>query len=340
MSPDQPGVRAPLLIGLDWGTSSCRAYLLGGGGAVLDGRSAPLGTMAIAAGERPRVEAYEAAFERLCGSWLDAHPSLPVVAAGMVGSNHGWVEAPYRSVPVDLLDPATSGAVATSARGVAVHIISGLVDRGGLPGVMRGEETQVLGALPVEAPGTAVRHYVLPGTHSKWVRLAGPVVTGFATFLTGELHRLLLEHSVLATSAEPSPEPCWPAFAQGVTVAAAEHGRAGLLGTVFSARSLPLTGAMPKTHVPDYLSGLLIGAELLGGAMTLEGGTTTLEGGTGDLVLIGEPALADRYCRAAMQLGWPPMQVLPDAAPMGLWRSAVAMGLLATPQPTASGGAA
>ena len=332
MSPDQPGTPTPLLIGLDWGTSSCRSYLLGPGGAVLDTRSAPLGTMVIAAGERPRGEAYDAGFERLCGSWLDAHPNLPVVAAGMVGSNHGWVEAPYRSLPVDLLRPGTAGAVAMSARGVAVHIIPGLVDRGGLPGVIRGEETRVLGALPEQVPGTAIRHYVLPGTHSKWVQLAGPVVTGFATFLTGEMHRLLLQHSVLATSAEPSPEPCWPAFSRGVAVAAAEHGRAGLLGTVFSARSLPLTDAMPKTHVPDYLSGLLIGAELLGGAATLEGGAA-------DLVLIGEPALADRYCRAGVQLNWPPMRVLPDAAPIGLWRTAVALGLVATPPPAASGGA-
>ncbi|WP_425414851.1 2-dehydro-3-deoxygalactonokinase, partial [Promicromonospora kroppenstedtii] len=43
---------------------------------------------------------------------------------------------------------------------------------------------------------------MLPGTHSKWVRLDGGRVTGFTTAMTGELYGLLMGDSILARLAE------------------------------------------------------------------------------------------------------------------------------------------
>jgi hypothetical protein len=139
------------LIALDWGTSSCRAYLMGEGSVVLSERQEPSGVMAITAragaSGTPYKVAFGRAFEALCGEWLGSVPGLPVIACGMVGRNQGWVEAEYRTVPTDL---AANGLVLTPVRtqaGPTVHIVPGLIVNSALPGVMRGEETQILGAL-------------------------------------------------------------------------------------------------------------------------------------------------------------------------------------------------
>ena len=87
---------APALIGLDWGSSSFRAYLMARDGAVLDAIATADGIASVAPGGFP------ATFRRLLGAWLDAHPALPVLASGMVGSRNGWREAPYVRCPADL----------------------------------------------------------------------------------------------------------------------------------------------------------------------------------------------------------------------------------------------
>ena len=84
---------SPALIAIDWGSSSFRAYLMSAEGQVLDEAASGDGIGSVAAG------AYPATLKRLIGRWLDAHPSLPVIASGMVGSRHGWREAPYVPLP-------------------------------------------------------------------------------------------------------------------------------------------------------------------------------------------------------------------------------------------------
>jgi 2-dehydro-3-deoxygalactonokinase len=328
--------RVPGLIGLDWGTSSCRAYLLGapssGHGPVLGAASRPVDLMSL--GGDPA--AFDQVFERLCGAWLDAWPWLPVIACGMVGSRQGWVEAPYRELPADLAAPGLPCAQVRAGRGVTVNVIPGLVDLRGQRGVMRGEETQLLGA-GLAGDGRDdqdERVIVLPGTHSKWARLRGSVVRGFTTYLTGELFALLSRHSVLAGLMRPAAEPSWAAFDRGADVAAeAAHGP-GLLGILFSARALPLTGALAEPEVADYLSGMIIGAELAGARATGE------QAPDGELRVIAEPALAARYERAAVRLGWRAVRAIDHTAPRGLWLTAQSIGLTRVVGPTSATGLA
>ena len=311
---------APRLIGLDWGTSSCRAYLLGGPpqdqGAVLAEAARPAALLSL--GGDPA--AFNEVFEGVCGEWLDAWPDLPVIACGMVGSRQGWVEAPYRELPADLAAPGLPCARVRARRGVTVNVIPGLADLRGRRGLMRGEETQLLPAGLDGGPEEKV--VVLPGTHSKWARLHGTVVRGFATYLTGELFALLTRHSVLASLIRPAPEPSWQAFDLGVDAAVEAAGGPGLLGVLFSARALPMTGAMAESDVADYLSGMIIGAELAGARASGD-----QEPG-GELRVIGDSALAARYGRAALRLGWRRVRATEQAAARGLWLTAHATGLL------------
>lgn len=319
---DQRVLSEPGVIGLDWGTSSCRAYLLGDEGVVLDRRQGPVEIRPASPRRGGDSAAFDQAFEQFCGRWLDTWPGLPVIACGMVGSRRGWVEAPYRELPADLTDPALSCARVRTRRGVELNVIPGLIDTSGLRGVIRGEETQLVGLL---GAGWAAgeEDVVLPGTHSKWVRLECSVVTGFTTYMTGELYALLSRHSILADLIRPVTQPQWAAFDRGVDIAAqAVTTRAGLLSVLFSARTLPLTGALAETDVADYLSGLVIGTELASAR------ASWVRGDGRQLWSLADASLSARYRRAALRLGWQTVHVLEDAAASGLWRTARATGLV------------
>jgi 2-keto-3-deoxy-galactonokinase len=185
---------ATALLALDWGSSHLRAFRLDAQGGAQDQRASADGASRLQGG----APAFEAALRRLAGDWLQ--PGVPVLACGMVGSVHGWREADYVSCPIGLDALHHHLATVVARDGLRVHIVPGVSgrDAGGLPDVMRGEETQLAGLLSV-SPGLAERStVVMPGTHSKWVRLQSGRLQAFSTRMTGELFALLREHSVLA----------------------------------------------------------------------------------------------------------------------------------------------
>ncbi len=295
------------LIALDWGSTRLRAFLLGEGGTVLATRDSGDGASTLHG-----AEAFARALADLVGDWRADHPGLKLLACGMVGSQHGWREAPYVRCPAD--------AAALAAQALALDdgpsLIPGLVDDTGQPDVMRGEETQIVGALALHPELAEEACLVLPGTHSKWARVRGGRVTGFATHMTGELFALLRQHSVLnrlmpADGSSPaSPE----AFLKGVD-AAREPG--GLGHQLFAVRTLGLFKQLAPEQLPDYLSGLLIGHEI----------ASELTGSLRHLALVGDPALCARYAHALQHLGRPAPLLLDNTAPAGLWRLSQTMSL-------------
>jgi 2-dehydro-3-deoxygalactonokinase len=296
------------LIALDWGTSNLRASLLGTGGAVLDRRSAAVGVMAVP--ERR----FEDALRALCGDWLQAH-AVPLVASGMVGSRQGWVEAPYLDCPAAPAAAAAQLVAVALSDGATLHIVPGLRCTGpdGQADVMRGEETQLWGA--ALAAGDCC---VLPGTHSKWAWIgAGGAVERFQTYMTGELYAVLVQHSILGrlmTPGVPSPQ----AFADGAALGMAEH--AHLSHLLFAARTAGLTGAREAEALPDFLSGLLIGAEI---------GSARLRGAPAAVTVLGEDALFHRYAPALRLAGIDVRRAPDEATTQGQWRLAQAAGLVA-----------
>jgi 2-dehydro-3-deoxygalactonokinase len=292
------------LIGVDWGTTAMRAYLFDALGNVIGTRASGDGIMRL-----PQAGGFDAAFEAACGEWLEASPKLPVIAAGMVGSAQGWREAPYIDTPADAAALVAGIVRVTTARGVCVHIVPGVIERSDLPNVMRGEETQIVGALASDAIAGSARTLVgLPGTHAKWAVVHGARIESFHTFMTGELYAALRDHTIL-----------------GRTVARHAH-RAGLLATIFSTRTLGLTGELAAEQQPDYLSGLLIGHELSGLAALLESRGAALAEEAPRL--IGSAALCERYRLALAEFGCTHASVVEAAAESGLWRIATQAGLV------------
>ncbi|CAB3641471.1 2-dehydro-3-deoxygalactonokinase [Trinickia soli] len=322
MTAVQALAATPALIGLDWGTTAMRAYLFDAQGNVIATRASGEGIMRL-----PQPGAFDAAFDAACGDWLALSPNLPVIAAGMIGSAQGWREAPYIETPADAAALVAGIVRVTAACGACVHIVPGVIEHGELPNVMRGEETQIVGALASAAIDGDTRALVgLPGTHAKWAVVSGERIESFHTFMTGELYGALREHTILGrTMIQPSQFDT-EAFLRGVTVARHAH-QAGLLATIFSTRTLGLTGVLQPEQQPDYLSGLLIGHELCGLAGLLESRGAALAGESPRL--IGSAALCERYRLALTQFGCLRASVVEAAAESGLWRIATQAGLVA-----------
>jgi 2-dehydro-3-deoxygalactonokinase len=260
-------------------------------------RSLPRGILGVAPGEFPAV------FDTACGDWMRAG-SGPALISGMAGSRQGWLEAPYCPCPAGFADVATQLAWVQAGR---VAIVPGLCcERAGVPDVMRGEETQVFGALSLlELRGGLL---VLPGTHSKWVKVEAGRIQSFATFMTGEFFALLRRHSILGrTLPEADGELDEAAFRRGVAYAAQTG---NLLQSAFSARTLALFDRLPAAAMPSYLSGLVIGEELR---------SQQLGALAEPVVVIGAPALTQRYELALQTLGVPARRVGSEASWHGLW---------------------
>jgi len=296
---------ASALIGIDWGTSAARAYRIGPDGAVMDVRHAPLGVQKLAAGR-----GFADALAQLLGPWHD--DPAPRLACGMIGSRQGWREAPYVRCPATV-DELVAGIVATG--GDELAIVPGVItrDAAGMPDVMRGEETQIVGAIDGEAGSVLA---VLPGTHSKWVRVEHGRLVDFQTCMTGELYAVLLEHSILGRLAERgSPGQDDDAFARGV---ARGLGSGGLQHDLFGARTLCLVGELAPTGVADWLSGLLIGREV----RTARNWAFRAGNDASTVRVIGADALTERYVAALVAAGIDATRGPADAAPRGLWQIA------------------
>ena len=243
------------LIGVDWGTTHMRAYRISPEGKALECRQGNLGIAAI--GDKD----FKSALLGLIEGWkIGAAAKRPVILSGMIGSRQGWLEVPYRSCPARLQDLAETLAAVETGEGPA-WIVGGLSTIGaqGIDDIMRGEETQIFGAVP--PAGRQV--VVAPGTHSKWATVRDGVIEKFRTYMTGEMYSLLRQHSILrwlmaGGGADKHDEP---AFIDGVRRALADY---DLLHTLFSVRTRGLFEPESQAGLASYLSGIVIGSEVSG----------------------------------------------------------------------------
>ena len=307
-------VGPPELLALDWGTTSLRAFLMQDG-KVIDTRHSSHGIQHLPV---LGTAGFELAFAQIATDWLQKWPQLPVVASGMVGSAQGWREAPYVRCPANAQTLAAHSVCVPSGLGPDVLIAPGvLFDQADqIPDVMRGEEIQIAGAL-LQNPQWAARScIVLPGTHSKWVQIESGKIVSFATYLTGELFAVLRKHSILGrlmpVSPEDKAEPDAAAFELGLATAR-DSGPGDFPHQIFATRTLGLTGRLPHASLADYLSGLLIGHELVSGL------AHATKQDDMPLILTGDAALCRRYALSLDYLGQPDCTVLENTAPAGLW---------------------
>ncbi|MFN3723252.1 MAG: 2-dehydro-3-deoxygalactonokinase [Paracoccaceae bacterium] len=270
----------PDWIAVDWGTSNLRVWAMGPEGAITHAASDDgMGRLGH--------EQFEPALLALIGPWLGSG-IVPVIVCGMAGSRQGWFEAPYRAVPCTPLDRAGLVRVPVVDPRIAVYIAPGL-KQAKPADVMRGEETQIAGALALHPAFDGV--ICLPGTHSKWTQISAGEVVSFQTYLTGELFAMLSEHSVLRHGMAGKG---WDeaAFDAGLSDALSRPDRIG--ARLFNLRAEGLIADLPPDRARARLSGLLIGVELAAAKPYWLGQPVTL---------IGADALCRSYARALLAQG-------------------------------------
>jgi 2-dehydro-3-deoxygalactonokinase len=270
---------APDWIAVDWGTSNLRAWAMGPEGVLAEASSDE------GMGKLTR-EGFEPALLRLVSPWLAGKP--PVVACGMVGSRQGWCEAPYRTVPCAPLDRAAQVMAPVTDARLKVAIAPGLKQIAPAD-VMRGEETQIAGALQLMPGYDGV--LCLPGTHSKWVHVSAGEVVSFQTFMTGEMFALLSEASVLRHGMQGGG---WDEAAFDAAVSDALSKPEKLGARLFSLRAEGLIAGLSAQAARARLSGLLIGTELAAAKPYWLGQRVTL---------IGAEKLSAAYARALSAQG-------------------------------------
>lgn len=280
------------MIAVDWGTTGFRAFRIGHGRilARLEGQG---GILNVAPG------AFADSLRRAVGPWLGEGESR-ILMCGMVGSRQGWCETPYLPCPAGPDDLARA-LVRVPFDGADVRIVPGLQaqDASGVPEVMRGEETQVVGVLQETDPEATA---CLPGSHSKWVSIREGRIAGFATHMTGETFAALRGHTILGRMMQDGAVD-GDAFRRGV-VRSREPG--GLLHHLFGVRTLGLFGQLPENEALSYLSGLTIGHEIAAAAPR------------GTVCLIGAPELCSLYAIAIKLCGAAATVARADAAAYGL----------------------
>jgi 2-dehydro-3-deoxygalactonokinase len=305
--------RAARCIGIDWGTSRFRAYLLSGAGEILERHVSDAGVASVG-GE------FGSVLVREIGGWLDAFPAANVIASGMVGSRQGWIETHYVPCPVDLATLAAQ----LQRRDLGARCIAftpGLTRMGsdGVPDVMRGEEVQVLGALGQVGDG----YCVLPGSHSKWVLLEQGRIVWFASFMSGELFDVLVRHTLLTRGAEGDTAALGAPFARGLDYAkSTDPESGGFLKRLFSTRSLVARSELSRPEAREYLSGLMIGCEIEEAFASLHRRAPE------QVTLLGTPELIGRYRMAFERRGIRAVEGDADAAAAGHFSLARQAGLV------------
>ncbi|HWH16930.1 MAG TPA: 2-dehydro-3-deoxygalactonokinase [Allosphingosinicella sp.] len=264
-------------IAVDWGTTNRRAWLIDAQGSCTAEFEDDKGILSVEPGTFPVVVAE---IRRRLGD----HPLL---MAGMIGSNRGWIEAPYVTCPAGIGDLAERLIWAEEGRTAIVPGLSYLADE--RADVMRGEEVQILGAV---AAGTVPPDCLIchPGTHNKWINVVGGCIMDFRTVMTGEIFNLLKEHSILADLLA-LPATAGEAFHAGVRRGLAND---GLTAELFSVRARVLLDQAKREEAASYTSGLLIGADIRVGLRTAP---------EADVIVMGRPELTELYAAALTEAG-------------------------------------
>lgn len=279
---------APVFIAGEWGSVSMRLLLCrrtDTGPEVIDSLSGR--------GVR-QCEDMEEEFFTVAAPWIARHGPMPVILAGMIGSDMGWRACTYAPCPAGATD-LSQRLTRFSARGLDIAIAPGLACTNifGQPDVMRGEEMQLFGWLGATPRQMDERHLLcLTGPHPKWTATRGDRVESFFTSMQGELFDLLLGHSLLGRGMVLGTDR------QAVTdMAEFRRGAALLAGdrslsvghALFAARSRLVTGGLAADTASSFLAGIMVGGDVRD-ALHAHQGRGLLEM---PVVLAG----AERYCR-------------------------------------------
>lgn len=282
------------IVGIDWGSSTFRAWLISSDGRVADALMSPRGILFAGPVDQ------RAWLTATLLPWISTVSVTEILGVGMIGSRSGISEAAYVAVPATADAWSDMRHRAGDIAGVPLWIYPGLSSfTASGDDVLRGEEFLAFSTL--EGSGELDSSVIVcPGTHSKWMRNKGASITSFRTYVTGELFSLWSRHSSIASHMTDTQTSC--GIELGLRMANLTD---DVLGGLFPLRAGILAGHIADKDVSGVLSGLLVGREVL---VALQWG-----GYPERVTLIADGPLLDVYSRALVACG-----VQPDIKPINL----------------------
>ena len=249
-------------ISIDWGTTNMRMYLVALPSLqVIKSTKDLQGIKSLhlkAKNEQQDVSVFLKSYlmmqlQKAFGSLPEA---IPIIVSGMASSKLGLFDLPYAKLPQDLSHPKLQ-IKQSQLKNHPLYVISGLSTEND---ILRGEETQLIGLHHLFSINTSST-IIIPGTHSKHMFCEEGVLTQFKTYMTGELFELLTKYSILenAVTLPENKEPLWDDFTKGISAAEYES----ILHNIFTVRVKKVLENLDGISNYYYLSGLLIGAEIL-----------------------------------------------------------------------------
>ncbi len=297
-------------IAVDWGSTHFRAMLVNDHGQVVDRVESTQGILSSAMQAQKNDNRFAQVIEQHCRRWLSDAPSLTCFLGGMIGSRNGWQEVPYLDNSRWLSELATQ--LQQSPEGCHFFIPGVQQNHKGHWDVMRGEETQILGAVQILSDCDWPRsvQMLLPGTHSKWAQVSGKKIEAnastidakidhFSTYMTGEIYHWAHQNSSLSgLMTKDSDSFDATAFDAGI---AQGESTSALSQLLFTLRADSLMDALPGHSCADYLSGLLIGHEIA--SALVQHSMPTQKQSDSEIVIIGNGMLAKRYQHGLERFG-------------------------------------
>lgn len=279
-------------LSCDWGTSTFRLRWISAGRVVRE-HSDDTGCKKLFdawADGAARANAFEDHLRTVLSKWDPPVAQMSLIISGMASSSIGWKELPYASLPLNL-DGSNLHVAPLPWNGPAyvsdTFLVSGAATE---IEMMRGEETEAMGLInSLNSPKNRAL-LILPGTHSKHLRIVANQVVDIRTHMTGELYELLTKHSVLRVSVKADAAPDLDAFDEGVACAVAR----GLGAALFQTRTRQVLRHRSLESNASFLSGVLIGAEL----DALRASDEDQE-----ILIAGNDKVRNLYTRAARQTG-------------------------------------
>ncbi|WP_084011939.1 2-dehydro-3-deoxygalactonokinase [Cyclobacterium amurskyense] len=307
-------------LSCDWGTSSFRLRIVNLEDATIEneyvndsGIQSVYNSYLESDGNVNRVHFY---FDFLSNEIKKMADSLQVnleemliVCSGMASSSIGIKELPYAGLPMDVMGTSMGLEYFPISKEFnhSLLLLSGVQSA---DNVMRGEETQLIGVVRQLKDFSGKGIFILPGTHSKHIWVNDNQITGFKTYMTGEVFHLMANKSILSKSVmydSADNVKYKEVFAEGIK----EGANNALLSVLFKTRTNDLFDRYSKEENFHYLSGLLIGNEL----------TNLVEEKNTEIYLCSEGKLHPNYV-----LGMEILGINPKVLPMQWVKQAVIQG--------------
>lgn len=258
-------------IGVDWGLTNLRAYVVDSNGEVKQRTKSSSGILRVGR------DSFASILKRSLGKWFNKYPGVPIIMFGAIGDRAGWQETSLLNTPVATSDFSEfAEKIINHSFEREIWVLPGIKRQSQVlaANVIRGGEIQAFGINKLHQLNNA--WVCIPGLASKWVKFSSGEAIDIKTFFTGELHSSLMKGNFF-TRPQLTNIVDQEFFSLGLKLAEKEP---ELMNGIVLIQGASACEDLPPDLSSAYLLGMLIGHEVQTCASMLEDNATIHTSGT------------------------------------------------------------